>query len=66
MAAAKPAEPTVDEPAAHTATVTVTVLDPFRVYHAGQGYYPGDQAQVPEDVANSWCRNGWVNLVDEA
>jgi hypothetical protein len=45
------------------ATMKVKVLQPFQVSHDGTIYRPGEVAEVPEAVAASWERSGWVEPV---
>lgn len=45
-------------------TTKVAVLHPFKVTHAGVGYWPGDRAEVPAHVAAEWAKLGLVRLVD--
>ncbi|KZS61225.1 hypothetical protein [Mycobacterium pseudokansasii] len=44
-------------------TTKVAVLHPFKVTHAGVGYWPGERAEVPAHVAAEWVKLGFVELV---
>lgn len=45
-------------------TTKVVVRHPFKVTHAGIGYWPGQLAEVPDRVAAQWRKFGFVDLVD--
>jgi hypothetical protein len=44
-------------------TVKVRVSDRWRVVHEDKPYIKGDELTVPEDVAQEWERNGYVEKV---
>ena len=43
--------------------VKVKVVDIWSVAHEGKRYVKGDTVTVPEDVAQEWERNHWVERV---
>jgi len=43
--------------------VKVKVIDRWSVVHDGKRYVKGDELTVPEDVAQEWERNGYVERV---
>ena len=45
-------------------TAKVVVQQPFKVTHAGIGYWPGEVAEVPSPVAAEWVKLGFAELVD--
>lgn len=47
-------------------TAKVVVRAPFKVSHAGVGYWPGDTAEVPPTVAAEWVKVGYADPVDQA
>ena len=44
---------------------TVTVNAPFQVVHDETVYVPGQTADVPDDVAQTWITAGWVSETPE-
>jgi hypothetical protein len=44
-------------------TVKVKVTDRFSVAHDGKRYTKGDTVSAPENVADEWERNRWVERV---
>lgn len=53
------------KPTAPTGTVTVTVLEPFEVYHDGQKR-SGTLIAVPAETATYWAKHGWATINDHA
>jgi hypothetical protein len=43
---------------------TVTVNTPYQVVHEGTVYGPGQTADVPDDLAQTWITAGWVSKAD--
>ena len=43
--------------------VKVKVIDRWSVVHDGKRHVKGDELTVPEDVADEWERNHWVERV---
>jgi hypothetical protein len=44
-------------------TVKIRVSNRWRVVHEGKSYTKGDTLTVPEDVADEWQKNGYVERV---
>jgi hypothetical protein len=58
-----PASMILEEQSMPEKTVKVRVSDRWRVVHDGKPYVKGDELTAPEDVAQEWERNGYVERV---